>query len=534
MRPTTRGLCQKCRSKVPADHVIRDGKVFLRKDCPDCGATETLLSSDVEAWQRKRDLWHYDAAAADTCAMNCDRCGISHEPTIVFVDLTNRCNMLCPICIANVRGMGFDFHPPMDYFEKIFQTVSRFRPTPMLELFGGEPTVREDLVEIVKLARRYGLKSRVVTNGLRLADEEYCRKLCETGIRFRVAFDGRDPAIYSRLRRNPGAYEKKLKALENLRKYSRRKNAILCCAARKINEDHMGDLLDFCHEHLDSIDTLGLIPLAETWESGTFEESDVQTTREDVEHMIERCVVGGDVDFVPAGVAYHLQRARSFFRPRSQSEYLMLGGVHPDCETLTLLVSNGRQYESINHYLRVPLRQIAEEILERSRRIEPKLAKLDTRRRLHRWRGQAIVARAFGPLFWRAFDRTKLFKGNAVVATLRILAGLIRGTRFRDLAYRHLNPPRVLRVVVLPFEEYYSIDASRLRNCKAVFAYENVDTGKIETVPLCVWGSVYRNDILRRIAGKYGKATRSAGPGLPIHDAAAPPRPTAEPKTANH
>jgi len=62
MEQTRLALCQKCRERVPAHHEIRDGKVYLCKDCTVCGRTEFLLSSDAVSWQRKRDIWNYDAS----------------------------------------------------------------------------------------------------------------------------------------------------------------------------------------------------------------------------------------------------------------------------------------------------------------------------------------------------------------------------------------------------------------------------------------------------------------------------------------
>jgi uncharacterized radical SAM superfamily Fe-S cluster-containing enzyme len=224
-QPANLGLCNQCRARVPAEFFTRDGGTWIRKHCPTCGDNESLVSSDAAVWQAKRDLWHYVPTEPVACTLNCDRCKVDHTPNLVFLDVTNRCNMNCPICIATIRGMGFDFNPPLDYFEKIFAVISKFDPKPMVELFGGEPTVRDDLLEIIDIGRKYGLKPRVVTNGIRLADEDYCRKLCERGVRMRFAFDGRSPDIYERLRNNRGAYEKKIKALENLKKYSRRKHA---------------------------------------------------------------------------------------------------------------------------------------------------------------------------------------------------------------------------------------------------------------------------------------------------------------------
>ena len=66
---------------------------------------------------------------------------------------------------------------------------------------------------------------------MRLADEEYCKKLCEARVPTRFGFDGRSADIYEQLRNNRWAYEKKMKALENLKKYSRRKHAIIATAA---------------------------------------------------------------------------------------------------------------------------------------------------------------------------------------------------------------------------------------------------------------------------------------------------------------
>jgi 7,8-dihydro-6-hydroxymethylpterin dimethyltransferase len=498
------GLCTTCRKSVPAEQVLRDGKVLLRKSCPDCGPTETLVSNDARAWQRKRDIWGYVPEMEEqSCSLACTTCNVSHSPTIAFVDVTNRCNMNCPICIANIRGMGFEFHPPIEYFERIFRELGKLNPKPMVELFGGEPTLRDDILDLIQLARSFGLKSRIVTNGLRLADEEYCRKICEAGARVMIAFDGRHPDIYRRLRRSSDGYEKKLLALANLKKYSRRKNTILCCAARTVNDQYMSDLIDFCHELGGSIDTLGLIPLTESWDAGTFE-TGAHTTREDVEHMIEQSVFGGEVEFVPAGITHALARARAFFRPNSTSERLSLGGVHPDCETVTALFSDGQRFRSINHYLKMPFSTVASEIRRLSKKIGGRLDHLDPNKWLDRMRGRWLVTRTYVPLALRAVSIKRLFRGRPVIGALRILIGVLKGERAGDMAYRHMDA-RFLRVVVFPFEEYHSLDSTRLRNCKAVFAYEDVSTGTVKTIPACAWNS-HRDELLRKIAAKYGVA----------------------------
>ena len=118
------GLCNKCRARVPAEFFTRDGATWIRKNCPTCGVNESLVSGDAKVWQAKRDLVHYVSNDPVHCQLKCDRCNVNHSPNMVFLDVTNRCNMNCPICIATIRGMGFDFNPPMEYFDNLFGEIA--------------------------------------------------------------------------------------------------------------------------------------------------------------------------------------------------------------------------------------------------------------------------------------------------------------------------------------------------------------------------------------------------------------------------
>ena len=502
------GLCNKCRARVPAAFFERNGQTWIRKDCPTCGPNESLVSADATVWQAKRDLWQYVPTDPVACSLNCDTCKVDHAPGMVFLDVTNRCNMNCPICIATIRGMGFDFYPPLEYFEKIFDFVGRMDPKPVVQLFGGEPTLREDLLEIIRIAKRHGLKPHVVTNGVKLADEEYCKSLCDARVPLRFAFDGRSPDIYERLRHNRAAYEKKMKALENLKKYSKRKHAIIACAAWGINDQYIGDMIQFIHDNRDLISDLGIIPLTENWEPGTFDAAKT-TTMEDVEKMVKQAVPGGDVEFIPSGLAYSAKKPRSFFRKNPRSEVLLLAGVHPNCESFTLLISDGRHYRGINHYLKVPLGQAAVNFAALARKIEPRLDRLDPKKFFQRWRGRLLCIRTFVPWALRTIDWVGLADGKPVRGLLRLLMSAVFRPQLPEGMASSRRPRRLLRLAMLPFEEQHSVDAARMENCKAVFAYEDADDGKVKTIPACLWYP-YRNPILEKISKKYGVVGKKA------------------------
>ena len=298
--------------------------------------------------------------------------------------------------------------------------------------------------------------------------------------------------------------------LANLAKHSRRKHAFISCVARGINDDQVADLIRCCHEHRSLISELGLIPLTENWEPGDFQA--VQpTTPEDVEEIVERSVPGGQVQFVPAGLLHIVRKARAFFRAKSRSEMLMLGGVHPNCESMTLLVSDGKEYTSANRYLRVPLREFALDLLSRNQRIQESLARLDPRKRFARLRGKLLVLWTYVPLIFRALDWQRCCKTRPAADLARMVVDLLGGRRFRDAARDHLVPQRVLRVAVLPFEEYDAIDSDRLRNCKAAFAYEDTEDGQVKTIPACIWYP-YRDALLQNVTRKYGAAPEAGGP----------------------
>lgn len=488
------GLCNQCGARVSSKFAFRNNEVWIEKDCPACGRTDSLVSTDAAAWQAKRDIWPDASVTADGCSLHCDRCASDHKPNMVFLDVTNRCNMNCPICIATIQDMGFDFYPPLAYFDKIFQHLGKMDPIPMVELFGGEPTVRKDLLEIIALGRKYKLKPRVVTNGIKLADEEYCRKLCESGVRVRFAFDGRSPDIYAKLRDNPGACEKKLKGLENLSRFSRRRQSIISCAAWGINDQWIGDMIAFCHDHRDLIGEIGIIPLTENWKNNEFEVS-VRTTLEDVEKMVRQSLPGEEVEFIPAGLSYSMRLPRSFFRRNTRSEILLLGGVHPNCESMTLLISDGKKYRSISHYLKVPFQQACREFAGLSRSLEPRLAPLNPDKFAQRLRGQLIILKQLTPWIFRRLKIGTLLAGSLVQYSKYL------GQRILGKAGKR-RPARILRVAGLPFEEEHSIDAGRLKNCKAVFAYEDAEDGQVKTIPACLWYP-YRNGFLKKLSQKY-------------------------------
>jgi sulfatase maturation enzyme AslB (radical SAM superfamily) len=433
------------------------------------------------------------------------------------MDLTNRCNQDCPICIANIAGMGFKFEPPIEYFDQLLRYLAALTPKPSVKLFGGEPTLRKDLIEIVNRARGMGLSTSIVTNGLRLEDEAYCKELLATGAKIVLSFDGRDPKVYQTLRNDAKIYDRKLKALENIRKHRRSKITIMCVVAQGVNDHLIGDLLRFCHERSDFINSCDFIPLTRTWKPGTIEADGADiTAMEDVEKIIAAAVPGGKLEFLPAGMTPFKTVSKYLPIPR-----LTFAGAHPNCESIAFLLSNGKEYVPVAHYLKGrSLYAALEKWIARDEKLGRRMERTEQgiagRLGLARFIGRVRSLKEIAGTLRESADTRAIFGDHAKWKILKIALGVLFGCKPKVMLRANTRLQKVLRIAVLPFEEPRTMDSSHLKRCPAGFAYVDPATGEPRTMPVCSW-PIHKNDIMRKIMERYPPAQEGrGGPGLPL------------------
>src|SRR3989338_2508965 len=93
--------------------------------------------------------------------MNLFACFLPKKPEIVVIATPKPRNMNCHICLNNVSAMGFKYEPNIDFFDRIYKHYSAYDPKPYIQLFGGEPTTREDIFDIIKLGKSYSFSMMV-------------------------------------------------------------------------------------------------------------------------------------------------------------------------------------------------------------------------------------------------------------------------------------------------------------------------------------------------------------------------------------
>ncbi|MCL2142758.1 MAG: radical SAM protein [Methanomassiliicoccaceae archaeon] len=251
----TSALCPVCLKTIKAEKVADDDKVYIVKECREHGSWRTQIWTGAEHYKYLYEFAavpkppeKYAVKEMKDCPQDCGLCAEHKQHTCLnVVEVTNLCNLNCPICFASANGCGYRYHPSKDEIRKMFQTVVDHVKSPrVVQLSGGEPTIRDDLPEIIKMAKDMGIEHiEVNTNALRISqDEEYLKALADAGIdSFYFQFDGVDDAIYQKTRGRP-MFDVKKKAIENCSKAGVGVTLVVTVSPN-INLDHVGRIIEF-------------------------------------------------------------------------------------------------------------------------------------------------------------------------------------------------------------------------------------------------------------------------------------------------
>lgn len=241
----TRSLCDKCLQEVPAFTFIKNGRVFLQKECPKHGK----FSGD-HAWDDPKinqGLHKIDTLDAKSAQ--------------VAIAVTYKCNLTCPVCYARANEV--------DISDLKIEDLKRVDEYPVIFLTGGEPTIREDLPEIVSTLKRKGKKVVMFSNGLKLAQKGYARKLKRAGLGCVILqFDTLDDAEYQYIRGRK-LIEIKKKAVANMQR-SNLPVYLYCTMLKGKSFNQMENIFNFARKY-SVIKTVSVNPL---WRLGRYNEND--------------------------------------------------------------------------------------------------------------------------------------------------------------------------------------------------------------------------------------------------------------------
>ncbi len=241
----TKSLCPTCLKVIPAAKVSEDRDVFLEKTCPEHGDFKALLWRGAPTyldWGRGEDApgaGVRQTSSVNSCPNDCGLCPEhAAETCTVLMEVTGRCNLNCPVCFASSSNGGPEFHPDISEIRAMFDTIIDAGGPYPVQLSGGEPTLRDDLPDIISHAKRLGFYHvQINTHGLRLAkDRDYLQQLKDAGTDLiYLQFDGVSDDVYRKIR-GADLFDLKVKAIDN-------------CAEAKIGVQLVPTLIPGVNDH---------------------------------------------------------------------------------------------------------------------------------------------------------------------------------------------------------------------------------------------------------------------------------------------
>jgi uncharacterized radical SAM superfamily Fe-S cluster-containing enzyme len=256
--------------EIKAQVIERDGKILMVKDCPVHGHFEDVMAIDTAFFKHLEDVF----PGRDIRAHNDERLHhhgsstITHgRGSVLTVDLTNRCNMMCDPCFMDANQVGFVHELTWDDIKTLLDNAITIKPKRQMsvQFSGGEPTISPYFLDAVRYSREVGYTSvQAATNGIEFAkNPEFCKQAADAGLRYAyLQFDGIGNAA-NQHRKVGNLFDVKLRAIENL--YSNGVDIIpVITIINGINNEQVGRIVQFALDNPKRIPFLSFQPVSFT------------------------------------------------------------------------------------------------------------------------------------------------------------------------------------------------------------------------------------------------------------------------------
>jgi hypothetical protein len=453
-----------------------EGRVIISKSCAQHGAFEDTYWSNYEQYVRAEAYeWVGDGLEnprtqkARGCPYDCGICPEHKSATVLaIIDITNRCNLKCPICFANAAAAGYVYEPSREQIQEMLQNLRNNRPIPpvALQFSGGEPTLREDLPELVSRAKELGFEHvEVNTNGLRISKSaEYIKLLMEAGVdTFYLQFDGLDDSVFMKTRGVP-LMDVKLKAIEMARKAGLDSMVLVPTLVKGVNGHQVGDIIRFALKNRDVIRGVNFQPVSICGRIDKSKLREMRITITDLMAMAEE-QTGGQLrasDFYPVPSVVPVSKAVGSLKNRLYSEFT----AHQHCGVGTFIMEEDGKIVPITRYADV----------------DKFMASL---KQVYKLSSEGKKTRA---------------KLKLVAATRHVRAGLMKqllGNVLTRGTYTDLGKfmRKIVLVSAMHFMDPYNFDLARVQRCCIHYATPD---GRI--IPFCTMNNIHRPEVEKKFS----------------------------------
>lgn len=269
---TTRSMCPECKRPLDAQVYENKGKVFIKRECPSHGMFDEVYWESVSEFERARKFAHASKGIDSTnvlatlnngtnCPIDCGLCTNHHNHTaLANIAVTNRCDLSCWYCFFYAKEGDPIYEPSLEKIDEMFVALRSEKPIPpnAIQITGGEPTMRKDIVEVIKLAKKRGFEHiQLNTHGINIAmNPELAVKVKEAGVTtVYMSFDGTTPQS------NPKNHYEVPRALDAFRKAGLGV-VLVPTLINGVNDKELGPIINFALNNLDVVRGVNFQPVS--------------------------------------------------------------------------------------------------------------------------------------------------------------------------------------------------------------------------------------------------------------------------------
>lgn len=336
----TSSICPQCNRILDAIVFEGDGKVFITKNCPEHGNFEDVYFGSYEIYKKFEKFAHEGKGienpntAGELCPNSCGLCKLHKSGTaLANIMLTNRCDLACWYCFAYAKKENYVYEPTIEQIREMLITLRNEKPVPptAIQFTGGEPTLREDLIEIIHMAKDEGFKHvQLNTNGINLSrNPQLAIDIKKAGVNtIYLSFDGVSEKT------NPKNHWEIPKILENCRKAGVG-IVLVPTVINGVNDHELGEILRFGFRNIDVVRGINFQPVSMVGRMPKEQRERIRITIPDVIEKLEE-QTGGEVaksDFYPVPTVVPITHLVEEIKGKPQYEFSCL----PFCGAATYI-----------------------------------------------------------------------------------------------------------------------------------------------------------------------------------------------------
>ncbi|MHA1585620.1 MAG: radical SAM protein, partial [Promethearchaeota archaeon] len=372
---TTTSICPECMNPIKAEIFIDESKgengwVMMRKFCKTHGNFLDKISINPEYYIWKNKLSDELDSRYSTKPQNGNQfpvkrgcpydCGLCSEhlsaANLMIIDVTNRCNLNCPICFANSNASGRIVEYTYEQVVKIMEYFIKERPfhAAIAQFSGGEPTLHPRIIDILKKAKELGFPHRMLnTNGIRMAQSlDFCRELkdADCGAIY-LSWDAsseNSAEVYKKIR-GKDLTAIKQQVIDNCREIGLDGIMLVCTIANDVNNHEIKSIMEYARANNDIIAGVIFQPVSL---SGRIALEDLMNLRYTASDLIEELINATDgaiEKFYPLSFSNKLTQLLIWFSDLPRWSI----STHDDCGWATLLPIRNGEWAKLSEFVDV-------------------------------------------------------------------------------------------------------------------------------------------------------------------------------------